>query len=165
MNAYRQLIIGGYLAELGYRPEPDRLIEGVTPDWFCSSPAPLMVEVFTHYPDQPTFDLLESGEVAWFRDDLNLNRIHATLTEKTVRYEDAAHASFASLVVAVCIEFASALTPEEIALSANEPDGAFAKSSLSGILTYRGLNFQHEFRFFSNPRAARGTQLPTHHTW
>jgi hypothetical protein len=165
MNLYRQLVVGGYLAEMGYAVQPDVALDDLTPDWFSPGPRPILVEVFTHHADKATYDLLETGAVAYFDESRNLGRVHGAASEKALKYRALANRLNVPFMIAVCIEFSSVLTPDQIAATAAACEGVFDAPQVSGLLCYRHLNGCHGFWYYANMRSHRPIELPRHQAW
>lgn len=166
MNLFRQLVIGGYLAESGYAVEPDPPLEGLTPDWLARGDSDFAIEVFTHYVDAPTRGRLESGSVALINDAHNLHRLHQSLSGKASKHRQAAETMGIGMVLAVCLDFSVMLEPQQVEESIRSPDGLFASDTgVSGVVVHQELSGRHEFLYCADLNARRPARLSAHCRW
>lgn len=157
MNTYRELVVGGILAEKGLGPEHEPDLGGKTPDWLVRHGDQFaIVEVLTSYADNGTFEQLEAKQAAWWNDEGNLTRCEASVREKCGKYCTKCHDRNWAFVVAICLEFSSFLEFEEIASTLTAADGVFREyPTLSGVALYTYLNSEHRWRLIPNPVAIR----------
>jgi len=147
MNVYRELLVGGYLADCGYRVCHEKPLGTRAPDWLVDGPPPTFVEVVTHYLDNQTRLLLERGEVVYVDEEKNIDRIITAVADKATRYSRLADEAGAHLVVAVCLEFSSPISFESIDARLETESSLRAFKSLRAVLLHTHENGRHQFHY------------------
>jgi len=153
MNTYRELVVGGILAEKGLRPEFEPDLDGKTPDWLIRSGARCaIVEVLTSYADQRTFEQLESGQVVWANDESDLRRFDRAVRDKCGKYGAKCCERDWGFIVAACLEMSSSLELRGVACALATHDSVFQEyPALSGVALYVHSGGEHRWRVIPNP--------------
>jgi hypothetical protein len=167
MNTYRQLVVGGYLAERGLQLEAEPVVLGKTPDWVArNGQMQLLVEVFSHHGSQQVCRDIQHARVAYPDRENDRQRMFSSLLGKISKYKAPCRAKSLTLVVCVCIDFTSLYEPIEVLDDMTTGDGLLSASSeLGGLLVYRHINGHHEFHYRGSPATPPNARLPQRIVW
>lgn len=168
LHTYRELLVGAYLADLGYGARYDRKTEGKTPDWTLldnTGRVTGIIELMTFHPsasiDHEIGEAIGRGEtwVGWMPQ--NSSRLFQKIQEKAERYMHLADAIEAPYVVAVFGEFTASVDLEELEeVLFSIHGGAFTQFPwLSGMLYFEESAGTYAFRYLSNPLPKRSLDL------
>lgn len=146
MNIYRELLVGGFLADNGYRVRHEEPLGPLTPDWFVAGPPPTHVEVVTHYLDNSSRARLERGDIVYIDEEKNLDRIITAVTEKATKYSNLAVGEGRQLIVAVCLEFSSPIPLETVGSRLEGESSLQRFEALSAVLLHKHENGSQQIR-------------------
>ena len=175
MHTGKELIVGVFIARLGYAPRYEPQLSGQTPDWLASDQKDkpkFLAEVLNFHMNRAIeveIDQATTADGFWCGDLPNSNdRLVASLSKKPAKYKALADRTTLPLVVFLYAWFDAFLSPHELrSLLVHDERGLLSDyPQLSGVYHFDdaingiGQPPAYRFRYYPNPFASRPFNLP-----
>lgn len=170
LHIFRELLVGGYLAEFGRRVSYEMIHDGDRPDWTLLD-ADGEVEGIAELTNFHTERLIENeikttlrpGEVYcdWVPDPTR--RLYQSIQRKVDRYDSLIGKLKCPYVVGLYLEFLAAIEADEVyeVLNVAYDGGIFSYSDrISGVLAFEEDAGQYKFTYFPSDSARYRIDIP-----
>lgn len=168
MHIFRELIVGSYLASIGFSVRYDYLIDSHTPDWCLFDKASNLtgiVEVTNFHANRNIErEIKEAFQkkrlwVDWMPS--NENRLYQSIWNKAQVYRDLLEKYCVPYIIAVFGDFFAAVDIDEVNQCLGGTDiGLFELyPTISGILFFEEKVGKYHFKYFPNSHATKGMEI------
>jgi hypothetical protein len=168
MHAFRELILGGFLASRGQRVAYDQRVNGQTPDWSIFEEdhrLRCIVELVNFHIDRATEDEIALHAQArrfWSGWPDPQKRLYQSIWDKASKYKRLVEQIQVAYVIALFGEFVAAVDLDDVRQCLFAADkGLFPQyPEVSGLIFFVENGGQYAFTYLPNPLAKRPFDLP-----
>lgn len=163
MHTFRELILGAFLSQSGFRLRHNFGIDSKTPDWCVldnNSHPQIIIELLNFHPDAETSadivnQIQKKGIWANFVKP-NTERLYDTIREKVVKYKSLVTKYKIPYIVSVFGEFTAIVDQDELDQCLFDKESGIFKlyPEISGVLYFEETSGIYFFTYRPNPMAS-----------